>query len=661
MHTFAVVTVRRGRSIPDHVLRVLASPDCADITFSPEDHVHWRSDEGSVHFAGWQAGHQHLGIDSHWHQNLRTLTAFSGHPWLDAEPWTPGGSWASQLAIVLADPANDLTSVSKRLDGVFTLVHLDADGRGGVTSDPFGVGIIYKGCNDTMDVFSNRAALVARMISPHGVEPRRDVEGALSLVYTNTQLTERTGFSGVTAIPQASTVQLAPGREPQVRTWSTTPWIDPDIPAGTPAVELVQPVATRLRRLIRTISSLPTPILTMELTGGRDSRMMLALLLAERLQDRFTFVTWGSPSLPDVVSAGHLADRFDLDLRAEGRARKQLPWRGELIDPAPALAPEATTGSVLTTPAMRAELSYEESLRRHVWMTSGSVSIWDLFSGSRDPSPTLALCGQFGEAMRTNYSTTDGIGSMSDLELFVRHGGFKPNAAHLLRRSARRRFDDRVVRIMHEMLPAGGTVQDAVDGYYLSSRIRRWFGSAHELDNRNRMFPLYSLEATRAAFALSSTQRRREVMPFELIQATCPELATIAFAGAGWPASLIARQPDGDRYPSSPDAPRWRRPTPRERFQRWRSVNQRQIFTGATGSGLTSEQRRMADIDKKIPVLLELVDLGPRHELFDHLDYDATIRAVSDVGGMFYSGRRAVHDAVTAAIWLGRADAAVRL
>jgi hypothetical protein len=286
-----------------------------------------------------------------------------------------------------------------------------------------------------------------------------------------------------------------------------------------------------------------------------------------------------------------------------------------------------------------------------VWRTSGAVSVWDLSTISRDPSPAIALTGQFGELMRSNYPRTGGIASLTDLELFVRSDGFRFDAAKLLRPAARRHFDDVVVRLLRAAHPPGGTPQDAVDGYYQLARIRTWFGSSNELDNRNRLYPLYSMPAARAAFAMGSSRRRMEAMPFEVIRANCPELLTMPFASSAWPESLIAGLPDAHRYPTTPDAAPWTAPTRRQR-----RASRKPFVSGGATAGVSVEQRRMEDIDAKIPVLREFLDLGPGHELYSYLDYDSTMSAVDNLGGMFFSGRRAVHDAVTAAMWLDGAE-----
>lgn len=655
MHTFVVVCARPGRSLPPWLVAALDEAAPAELTFRPDEHVHWRDRPGTLHFAGWQAGAEHLGVGSRWHVDHRGVTAFTGHTWLDTTPWATGRSWAEQLADRVA--TDGVPAIARRLDGVFNLVSLAPTGEGWVTGDPLGIGLTYHGRSDDAVVWSNRAALVARLITSPGRSPARDVEGALILAYANNLQTERTTFVGVSPLPRASMVRVAPRVEPDTRQWSPLPWIDPGL-AGIPeSPELFAPAVDHLRGLVRVMAALPSRMKTLELTGGRDSRMILGLLLAEGVADTHTCITWGSPDLPDVVTAGILADRFRLDLRAQGRPpRPRLPAHDRRDGGGP--------GIERPDPPRPDPLPFVDEIRRHVWRTSGAVSIWDTANHGRTPSPNLALTGQFGELLRTNYPRTTGVASLADLDAFVQAGGFGFDAARLLRPRVRRRLDGQVIDLLHDLRPAGGTAQDAVDGFNQVARLRRWFGTSNELDNRNRLFPLYSMTATQVAFAIGSRRRHLEALPLAVLQATCPELATIAFAPSSWPASLVAGRPDRDRYPTSPDAPPWvPPPTPRRLGRRLTRRHPRP----RAGAGrpatpkLAAVQRTMRDIEAKIPVLLAHVDLGPRHELYRYLDHDATIDAVRRLPELDFLARRSVHDAVTAAMWLSGAEVRERL
>jgi hypothetical protein len=653
MLTFVVVCARPGRAVAPWVLDVLREQAPAELTFRPDDRLHWSDDTGLVHVAAWQTGAEHLGVGSRWHVGPGGLTAFSGHPWYDTTPWAPGRSWAQQLGERIA--VHGIDEVRPRLDGVFNLVTIDHTGRGHVFGDPFGVGLTYQGRSDELHVFSNRASLVARLITPPGRAPARDVEGAVNLAYANNIQTDRTTFAGVTTLPLDAVVRLGPGADPVVEVGSALPWMPQDPTAPDEVAELVAGTVDHLRALVRLMAALPCPVPTLELTGGRDSRMILALLLAEGVADRFVYVTWGGPDLPDVQVAGVLADRFDLDLRAEGRPRRARRRPGLVAPTRPTGAgdtasshPSGPSGEPAPEPAPPPD--HRTVLARHVWRTSGAVSIWDQGRQRRTVAPAIFLTGQFGELLRTNYPRTSGVASMADLAAYVREGELGFDAANLLRRSARRHLDDQVIGQLRTLQPVGGTAQDAVDGFNIATRLRRWFGSGHELDNRNRLFPLYSLPATQTAFSIGSHRRRLEALPLDVLLATVPELATMGFAPSGWPESLVADRADRASFPTTPDCPPWR-PRGGSRFGRLRAQ-----AAGRQAAKLSVEQRTMRDIEAKIPVLRELLDLGPRHELYRYLDYDVTMQAVSDLARHDFLARRSIHDAVTAAMWLGGAE-----
>ena len=67
----------------------------------------------------------------------------------------------------------------------------------------------------------------------------------------------------------------------------------------------------------------------------------------------------------------------------------------------------------------------------------------------------------------------------------------------------------------------------------------------------------------------------------------------------------------------------------------------------------------MRDLEAKVPVLRELVDLGSGHPFHDLVDRRALQRALTDLSSLDFQGRRSVHDAVTAAIWLSGTEAPV--
>jgi hypothetical protein len=662
VHSFAVVVAKQQRQVPAHVREVLRAAESSDLWFVPDDHVCWHDDAERTWFGGWQAGAAGLGVGSRWEVRPDGLTAFSGHLWHHAAGWQASATWASQLADLFNRAPLD--SIGPGLDGVFAAVSLQADGRGTITADPLGIAVLYQAESDDVTVISNRAALAARLITPEGRHPDRDVEGAGWMVYAGVLQDARTTFTGVTAVPQASFVRLRPGAAPSIDTWSATPWHDGHT-LGTidDALAAVGTVAQQLRSLVRLFAAVPCRMHTLELTGGHDSRLVLALLLDEGLASDFVYVTWGGEDLPDVQVASAIADRFGLDLRAAGRARAagfaKPGGEGEGATKGASPAGEGMVGKGAET------VSYEDHLRRHVGTTSGALSIWDLSPVGRTPSPNLAVTGLFGETLRTNYARAHGATSFDELAVYVRTGQFGFDGGGFMRTDARRRYDELVIEQIERSVPAGGSPQDAVDGYYQMARLRRWVGATEEIETRNRMFPLYSLPAIRLAFAIGPELRRRQCVHFEVMRAACDELARMPFAGSAWPDGVDVHLPADDAgYPTSDPKPLWSPPAPavrRVRTSRWRGRARAIRSRAAPRSssrppGGAGEAGRMRDIDEKLPVLLSFLDLDRNHPLFDLVDRDRLLAAAKDIESLPYHGRRGVHDAVTAAIWLSREE-----
>jgi hypothetical protein len=232
---------------------------------------------------------------------------------------------------------------------------------------------------------------------------------------------------------------------------------------------------------------------------------------------------------------------------------------------------------------------------------------------------------------------------MEEVFAQVRGTGFAFDPGGIFRPEVRASYDAQVVAAMEAALPAGGTPQDALDGFYLAGRLRRWFGPQPDTEVTNRVFPLYSLRATRAAFALGTKARWSDVLMFELMRATNDELAALPFASSKWPEAAIAHLPDADRYrAAATTAPTNKRP---------------RVLRPPTSSKSVNQEAQNRALDDKIPVLRAQVDLEANHPLFDLYDRTALVAAVDRFEQLDYKQRRGVHGAVNTAMWLNEVEA----
>src|SRR5690606_26911963 len=109
------------------------------LPFLPEASLCWANRSGTITVLAWQALTENASIGSHWHVDREGgLTLFSGHCWPRDTGWDaePSESWAEQLARWL--DRHSALDAHEELFGFYTLVRLDRDGAGSVTTDLLG-------------------------------------------------------------------------------------------------------------------------------------------------------------------------------------------------------------------------------------------------------------------------------------------------------------------------------------------------------------------------------------------------------------------------------------------------------------------------------------------------------------------------------------------
>ncbi len=646
MHTWAVVTAKSGASVPSEVVAQLDERAHAALTFPPSAHHRWSSTDGRMLAAGWS----HVSSDalgSYWEDRGSTLTAFSGRLWRDLTSWRPGRTWAAQLADHLVH--SDIDQDVERFSGMFTMVHLRVEGTGWVTADPLGTGMAYSADAPTHSVVTNRAALAASLVTPPGRRPVRDLEGMGLFAFTGTLQGEHTGFEAVRVIPQGSIVHLARGRAPRTHTWSTMPWwVDgPEVDLDT----AVERSLVRLRAGVRLLASPGEQRAVCELTGGKDSRLVLALLLAEGLAHEVEFRTWGPPDLPDVLVATRLAERYGLDHRVG--VGPLVDRTGRSHDRHPGHSDTSSDWSVRP-------MDLEEHYRHHVWVSSGGVSLWDLYAPLWPPPSGVALSGIGVEILSTNYPSTNRVDRPELLSRFVHSGGFVYDSARLLKNDVARHLRGVLARHLREARPDAGDSLDAVDGYYVREKFRRWSGAITEVGVRERMFALYDLPVLRDAFAIGSQTRRSDVFHYRLMEACAPGLARMPFSGGGWSPELARSLPDGSGLPTRSGGRTWLPAAAEIELYRARRVLHRSRNRAVVnlarrrrpGTGGTAESNRMQDLEQKRAVLRSLLDLPNGHPTWGLYERKRTLDALDRIESLPTQGRAELHHAATVATWL---------
>jgi hypothetical protein len=406
----------------------------------------------------------------------------------------------------------------------------------------------------------------------------------------------RTGYANTVVLPAGAYVDIDPAWGSRVRTDGTPQWVADT--AGASNDELCALVHDDLARSVVSTSLLPTSERLADITGGKDSRLVLALMIEAGVTERFTFRTIGPPSSADAVVSADISSRFSL--------KHQLFTFGRMEQSA-----------------------FERRVRAHVFQTSGMFNTWNL-KGGLGLQRVPGISGGSGEILRSFFGAFPSVSSPQELHtVFAR----RCDRLKLLKPDVRAVYAGALRRELADEVESGGcTTEDLLDAFYMRARMRRWFGAGEEFGEAFRIYPLYSLVGVRAAFALGPIRRRAEILHFEIMRSACDELARLPFANATWPAGALADLPDADVYrreaqKAIPGAP--------VEWQASRLTDNREVL-------------RSYLLDEPANPVFEIVDRGAVEELLTRPDDPPN------------ADLQSLYGVLTAAVWLGHHETPAR-
>ena len=349
MLTYLLLCGTNGAPVDPALIERFTAGDPPELPFRADERIVWRNHDGSVVFFGWQAFTEVAGIGSHWSVDERGLTAFSGSCWPRDTGWKHGTerSWAAQLRAYLGDES-DLPALRERLFGHYTAISLATAGNGWVMPDWTSVDQLFVAESPSSIAISNRAGLCAHVASPGGAASSRSLTAAGWVVGAGWILDQESGYWDVERPRAGSLVVIEPKRGARV--------IEPPISALYPRTqedpapsyeEVLNDVEADLRGTIRAVAELPAADRVLSLTGGKDSRTLLSIILSEGVQDRFRFETSGAPERADAILAKTIATQFGLD------------W-------------------TLHDPSGRSPETELENLLLHAYQSEGMISSWSV-------------------------------------------------------------------------------------------------------------------------------------------------------------------------------------------------------------------------------------------------------------------------------------------
>lgn len=559
----------------------------------------WSSVDGTVEVLTWA---ERGWADDHHEMDAAGVVAWGGRPLAIGTDGRRAAT-ASALRGAAERPSPERWD---GLRGTWGAAVLDAGGSGTVFADALGLRPLYVrrlGRGLAVGTDPHRVAAADR-----GELAGRDVAASAALGAVATRLPRRSGYVGVEVLDPGESVRVRAGGIAEVEA-PGPPWLALGALAEASPDELLAVVRAELRAGIELALALGEP--TVELTGGKDSRLVLAGVLELGVADRLPFETAGPPHLADVQIAQEIA-------ADHGLQHTRVFQRAD-ADPLP----------------------HHELFDRFVEETAGMVNGWNA-RPLLERSGALRISGLNGEALRTHrrleptWTPEQRAATVAASAPSSSLGLARPELEELLTEGFGAALDDATARTT--------TLHDAVDTFLLGVQTRQQYGPLDALQPADRIIVLTSLRAIRAAFALGGPARHAEWAHFATIDAVSPTLARTRFAGDGWPAGLGALV---DRDLPELAAPG--RPT----RGRARTTGPRRAARPASGGPLMASLHQRLTPERRTTLETHLGD--PANPVWELLDRPAALDALERYEELGPKQRKELYGAATAACWIAGA------
>jgi hypothetical protein len=433
------------------------------------------------------------------------LVAFTG--W----PWPRGGCFSTPWAEDLAHRLRgiDPTVASQGMFGIFRLLAASADGRATFTADAWHVGGWYRADpSPGLTVLSTDVAVAAALATDQP-QPPRDAGGVSWLVSLGFLGATATPFTGVHRVPHGVVLRVRDGVVHQ-EAFEARPWLIPD--GSNDLSELIDAAIAEMLGNVASLDATTLGARWASMTGGKDSRLMQALLREHGTLDRYEFFTRGQPEDRDVRAARKVAAHLGVAHRLDPKDQVHLDDDALLA-------------------------AFQQHLRR----MRGLVAPWDLRGGL--PVDRLLVTGLWGEPMRSYYAGDLELSSAEDVARILL-GPARIDPGKLLIDDVRDAHRTELRAWIEGEIDAGVRAEDVPDAFYMPYRLRRWIGAFEEDIEVVRAHPLQTLAGVRAAFAGGRGFRRRDGLHFEILARLAPDLLGLPLAGVRWDPANFASHPE---------------------------------------------------------------------------------------------------------------------
>ena len=418
--------------------------------------------------------------------------------------WPAGGEADGRAPLDAGFYLRSLAAVGPELDGRWAAARYDAvEGELQLATDALGAYPVFVADHGGARWFSNNPSVLRTLAGGRGLDPL----ALAGLLGGGWSLTGDPLWREVRRLPRGAVLRLRADGSERSNCLLADEEVIGLLGAGFDPAAAAEALVAGLRAL----AEWPDRPDVVPVTGGRDSRLVLAAALVAGLP--FAAVTGGAPTDSDVVAARELCRLAGID--------------HSLLTPDP-------HGDLYSAPARAAEVVD--------LLSAGTACLSDAAGFPLGPRPgalPLWHSGQGGEIARGYYGPARGSGPAELSEqLYRAFVGRRPGRAEIVNPAGARLLRDHLASWVEAQLDAGAHSPDVPDLFYLLKRMAMWAAPSHGCVEpvRDTTSPLWSRRMLAHELGLPADQRSHELFALRLLERLGPALVDAPFADRRpWP------------------------------------------------------------------------------------------------------------------------------
>lgn len=397
----------------------------------------------------------------------------------------------------IIDNTNDYENLQFNMKGSVCLF-LSQQGDTYILPDPLGGAILYYYDSPNIKIFSNSLENIKKILHKIGIRPEKNISFFLENIATGNGGLTQSPFKNIFSLNQFEYVKISNGE----LTINLNRKIEDYIKnAKNKSYENTLKTAYKeIKKNIEIVSEYSQKgNKYAHLTGGFDSRLILASLLNTKSQDKFKYFCSGNKGSPDKDIATSLSRHFGLRLTNDS---------GQFV------------------------YKYPRTLKEEIFwsydFTNGIIKTLNPYTERRG---NIILSGGYGEILRSFYSKENKFDEFNSYNEIVSKLWRNMNSNSVFKEKFINNFSERFREKLNQGISLGFPENSILDYYYLAVRNRYFVGqiSFYSSVFNSRFDPLYSCKIAIDSLFINNKMRSNNFLGLDLLKMFNEELLGLPF------------------------------------------------------------------------------------------------------------------------------------